>query len=533
MNKKLQALYYESRCGFQILGCLLKKQNLIKDNKYNLKASDFYEDFHKGMFATINNLVEEGVEEVTAIEIEAYLLRTSPRFYKIIFEDNDGFKWIEDSKENASLANFDYNYDRFKKMSLLRDMMEDGMDIKDIYDLEEIDSKVIREQSKNFDKSSYSDILSVYESRIVKLRDKYGDDSEGDYKRAGWNDEATIEKLKRGEVYGLMGLSGYKNQATYGNRRTKFHLMSSGTGGGKSRMALGKLATLIAVELWDHDKQSFVKNPNNPDGKLSGVYVGTEMQLDKEVDVILWAVVSGIETSKIIEWNLTQEEEERLAYARDVVKRSKIHLYDRPNYNIKMLENLVKKHQMTEDVYVLAVDYIMLTSGLVQEAREYSGGMWTREDQLYLFISKCFKEKLAIGCNIYVTSSTQLNNKKNDPTAEKNEGMIRGSFALSDKVDVGSLLLKIDKQELELVREILKKQGGWNQTLPSHVEHIFKNRGSEYGQIRIFKLLNLGNSRTIDMFATNWDYELLDMEQKIPQPIEETYQKEKIEEPVF
>lgn len=519
MNKKLKKLYYEPRCGFQIVGCLLKKHSLLDDMTFDLKHGDFYEEFHKGIFTAIFNLLQEGIEEITPIEIESYLQRISPRYYKIVFEDNDGFDWMEESIKHASLANFEHNYNRLKKMSLLRDFIDNGYDVSEILDLEEIDNKIIEQQNKAFDAMTLDDLFKTYETKMVNIKGKYETNAQGDYKRAGDNSEQTIERLKAGENYGLLGLSGYKNRVTYGNRRKKFHLMSSGTGGGKSRSALGELASLISVELWDYEKQSFVPNPNNPHGELSGIYVGTELELDREVDIILWAVISGIESSKIIEWDLTQEEEKRLYYAIEIVKKSKIHLYDRPNYDIALLENIVKKHQMTEDVYMLGIDYILLTTNLVMEARKYSDGMWTREDQLFLFISKSFKERLANGLNIYVSSSTQLNRSYNDKTAEKNEGMIRGSFALCDKVDVGSLVLKIEKQELEFIEQILKK--GWNNVVPTHVEHIFKNRGGKYDKIRIFRTVNLGNMLLEDLFCTNWDYELLDIEQVFAESITE------------
>lgn len=516
MNKKIKKMYYDTRCGFQIIGCLLKKPELLSDIKYQINHGDFVVDFHKGIFTAINNLIQEGIEEITAIEIEAYLSRTSPKFHKIIFDDNDGFDWIEESIANASLSNFDYNYNRLKKMSYLRDQIEEGNSVADILDLQEIDNATIEKQTTEFDKMTLGDLKKHFEARNIRVNAKYTSENMGDYKRAGEGAEKTLSRLKAGETYGPMSFSGYKNRVTYGARRKKFHLMSSDTGGGKSRHSLGEIGSLIAIEIWDHDKQAFVKNPNNPKGDLSGIYIGTELELDMEVDIILWAVVSGIETSKIIEMDLTEEEEERLDYAIEIIKRSKIHLYDRPNYDIAQLEGIVKKHQIDEDVYVLCIDYIMLTSNLVLEAREYSQNMWTREDQLFLFISKSFKERLANALNIYVSSSTQLNRSVNDKASEKNAGMIRGSFSLCDKVDCASIVLEVEKKELEFVDEILKK--GWDNKKPTHVEHIFKNRGGKIKACRIFKRMNLGNMKMEDLFCTDWDYKLLDVEQVFAEP---------------
>lgn len=103
--------------------------------------------------------------------------------------------------------------------------------------------------------------------------------------------------------------------------------------------------------------------------------------------------------------------------------------------------------------------------------------------------------------------------------------MIRGSFALTDKVDTGSLILEIETQELEKIDSILKKQG-WASTPPTHIEHVFKNRGGKFSKVRIFRSLNLGNMCTTDLFCTDWDYKLIDIEQIFATPFEELEEKE-------
>ena len=103
-----------------------------------------------------------------------------------------------------------------------------------------------------------------------------------------------------------------------------------------------------------------------------------------------------------------------------------------------------------------------------------------------------------------------------DKASEKNAGMIRGSFSLCDKVDCASIVLEVEKKELEFVDEILKK--GWDSKKPTHVEHIFKNRGGKIKACRIFKRMNLGNMKMEDLFCTDWGYKLLDVEQVFAEP---------------
>ncbi|APR02539.1 TPA: DnaB-like helicase N-terminal domain-containing protein [Clostridium botulinum] len=517
-NKKLIKLYYDSRTGFQVIGCLLKKPILLRDKKYDLSPDDFYNNFHQYVFSAINNLYENGVEEINFVEIEAYLHQSSPKGYKIVFEDNEGMEWLTNCEENSALSNFEYNYNRLKKFSILRDALTEGEDVSDILDLEEIDNKQIEIQSKAFDSLTIKELIQHFDKRILKLKTKYNNNKSEDYLKAGDCSEEILERIKKGETYGLLSFSGFKNRITYGNRRKKFHLCSGGSGVGKSRTALCEIACCVATELWDFNKKQFVKNPNNPDGDLSAIYIGTEMDLKMEVSIILWGIISGIETSKIIEKELDEEEWKRLYYAIDVLKRSKIHLYNEPNYDIAYIDNLITSHTLKgEDVYAIGIDYILLTGNLVLEAREYSKGMYTREDQLFLYVSKMFKEEISNKHNVFVSSSTQLNRNKSLPDSERDESMIRGSFSLCDKIDIGSIILEPTKKELEKVEDIIKQTQKWNLKRPNQVEHIFKNRGGKWKKIRIFRYVNLGNMDSTDLFVTDWDFKLIeDIEQILP-----------------
>jgi len=519
MNKKLIKQYYEARVAFQVIGCLLKKPELLRDRRYNILPTDFYLEFHCYIFGAINNLYMNGVEDITFVEIEAYINQASPYQYKTVFDDNDGMDWLAECKENSAIVNFDYNYNRLKKFALLRDALISGIDITDILDLEEVDSNIIEEQTESFNKMSIKDLLQHIDKRSLSLKVKYETKRSNEYLKAGDDSDIILERIKTGETYGLLSFSGYKNRVTYGNRRGKFHLCSGGSGVGKSRTALCEIAYCTAVELWDYEKKCFVTNPNNPNGEFSGIYLGTEMDLRMEVSIILWGVISGIETSNIIEKNLTEEEWNRLYYTIEILKRSKIHLYNEPNYDIAYIDNLLTSHTLNgEDVYAIGVDYIALTGNIAIEAQEYGKGMITREDQMYLYMSKMFKEEIAVKHDVYVSSSTQLNRNKSNPEAERDESMIRGSFSLCDKVDIGSLILEPTSQELKKVEDLIRKSNAkWCPLQPNQVEHLFKNRGGTYKKIRIFRNVNLGNMETTDLFVTDWDFKFIkELEQVLP-----------------
>ena len=520
MSRKLKALYYDNKSGFQVLGCLMKKPTLIKDKKYQLNTKDFQEALHKYVFGAIYNLVMQGVEEITDIEIESYLSQTSPKHYKAVFEDNDGFDWISMAIESASLGNFEYNYDRLRKFTLLRRYIDSGMDVSEVLDQNEIDVSLIKEKNTLFNDMTTDDIKKYFKHKIMEAEVGFDIDDESSYRKAGDESYKIKERLKEDTPYGLLTQSGYYNGATRGMVRGKFAVRSGSSGIGKSRSALLEACVACAVELWDYEKEEFIINPNNPLGDLSCAYVGTELDLEDEVETILWAIISGVPTERILENTYLEGEEDRVDYAIEILGRSKIHLNDEPNYGIGVLDSICEERTLQdENFFGLFFDYISITGEIMAEFMATRKNMAIREDQVYLWISTECK-KIAKKYDIYFGSSTQLNSKSTGDD-EKNASMIRGSFALIDKVDLATIIALPTKLELERVDDIIKGMKGFNNPKPNRVEHIFKSRGTKYKEIRIFQWVDLGTMEITDLFVTDYEFKRLNIDPILPVPYEE------------
>lgn len=515
-SKKLKNLYYDNRNGFQVLGCLMRNPNLVKDPRYRLNTKDFQESLHKYIYGAIHNLVMQDLVQITPIEIETYLANTSPKHHKVVFEDNDGFDWLERATDPdiVKLTNFEYNYYRLKKFTTLRNYIDVGMDVSDILDQQQLDLEDIESQNSDFNQMTVEDIVKHFDRKMLQVKSEANYHTEKEYKKAGDNSENVKERLKIESPYGLMSNSGYWNTITRGMQRKKFFVESGASGTGKSRSALMKLAYACATELWDYEKEKFVKNPNNPNGELSGIYVGTELELDNEVEIILWSVISGVPTEHIIENSYLEGEEGRVDYAIQVLKTSKIHLYDDADYSIMSLDAICDKHATEdENLFGLFLDYIDLTPEIMSEFSSTRKGIPSREDQAYKWLSTECK-KLAKKYDIFFGSSTQLNVKSTDQDKEKNAGMIRGSFSLIDKADLGLIFATPTQLELERVEDIIKKQGGFGKPKPNRIEHIFKSRGTKYKEVRIFQWVDLGTMEIIDLFVTDYDFKLIDINPK-------------------
>ena len=512
-NKKLKNLYYDNRNGFQVLGCLMRNPSLIKEKKYQLSTNDFQESLHKYLFGAIYNLVIQDLAQITPVEIETYLSNTSPKHHKVVFEDNDGFDWLDKAvdPEIVKLTNFDYNYNRLKKFTLLRNYIDEGFDVSEILDQTELDVSSIESQNEGFNEMAIEDITKHFDKKILTVKSKINIVDNDSYRVAG-NDSMQIkERMKLESPYGLMSNSGYWNAVTRGMLRGKFFIESASSGQGKSRSVISKLVYACAIELWDYELERFTPNPNNPDGELSGAYLGIELDLENEVEIIMWAIISGVPTERIIENTYEDGEEERVNYAIEVLSRSKIHLYDNSNYGISTIESICQKH-MTEDknFFGFFLDYIAITNEVMQEFSLHRKNMAIREDMVYLWMSAECK-RIAKKYDIFFGSSTQLNAKSTDSSKEKDAGLIRGSFAIVDKADLLLIFASPNSKEMERVEEIIKKRGGFNNLKPNRIEHISKSRGTKYKEVRIFQHVDLGTMRIIDLFVTDYDFKQIDI----------------------
>lgn len=105
---------------------------------------------------------------------------------------------------------------------------------------------------------------------------------------------------------------------------------------------------------------------------------------------------------------------------------------------------------------------------------------------------------LAVELNIFMMSSTQVNANADNNTNIRNEASIAGSRSIINKADIGAIMARPTKEELDFFHT----EGGI-QFNPNIVTDIFKVRSGEWNQVRIWSDVNLGNLRKTDLFVTN------------------------------
>ena len=142
---------------------------------------------------------------------------------------------------------------------------------------------------------------------------------------------------------------------------------------------------------------------------------------------------------------------------------------------------------------ILFYDYIHISPSLLNEFKGFN----LRNDEALLMFSTALKD-LAVELDVFMMSSTQLNAKGDDNSNIKNESAISGSRSIINKADIGLILSRPTKEELEF----LQSEGGIS-FMPTLVTDVYKVRAGEWNQVRIWSDANLGNLRKKDLFVTD------------------------------
>jgi replicative DNA helicase len=269
---------------------------------------------------------------------------------------------------------------------------------------------------------------------IIKKMDKKNIDAkrhfitykDSDRKKAGVGAKEYRQSLKDNPPYGLGLESKYLNTIFRGANRKKFMLESRGTGCGKSRSGIGRIANFCSKEIYSVAHDDFIPNPNGLGN--GGLYIGTEMGLLEEVEPILWSIVAGVDQDKIMNNTTTQEEDMRIDKAIEIIEQSCMHLIYEPNFNSEVLEQHIEEYKLDYNIGYSFFDYIMITDELVSESSKKRGGLSVRDDVALLQLSADLK-RMTKDYDIFLQSCTQISGdwKNSD---NRDSTILRGSRVL-------------------------------------------------------------------------------------------------------
>ena len=173
ITKKQIEKYHDKRTSCQVLGCIMKSPNLLKDKKYALNSDDFPHGLHQLIHTCVYNLSLQGLNEVKIADIETYLNTNDPKSYKVVFESEKNVEWLSQIYEDGNNSNYDYYYNKLRKLSLLRSYMTEGTDVSGMLDMDEIDHIIIKQQQEKFESMTLSEVQQHFDRKNFNVKEKF------------------------------------------------------------------------------------------------------------------------------------------------------------------------------------------------------------------------------------------------------------------------------------------------------------------------------------------------------------------------
>lgn len=318
-------------------GLIAEPELMSMSKQYNLKVDDFPEKFHKLIFGSIFNLYQQGISEISPQVLDGYLSAFALQYR--IYEDNQGLDYLFKVEELGMPSNFDYYYNRIKKYSFLRTCISQGINVSDIFDTTMVDIKDSEKQQEAFDEMSLEDMVKRIENRVMDIKGEFLFDSEkrGSQMAEGLRETIADKKLK--PTYGNQLASSYYTAVTRGALPRKLMLISGNSGSGKSRFALANLLTICVPEIYDKEKNKWVKT--GATGR--GTFISTELE-DMEIKIPSLCFIADIDEDKIHRAALSDEEQIRLDRAIEILEETPIWFEELHDFDLEDIEHVIEKN---------------------------------------------------------------------------------------------------------------------------------------------------------------------------------------------
>ena len=481
-----------------VIGTLMHTPKLLlQTDKYQITSTDFENPVYRYIFWAIENLAPGASKELTPYEIEKWMY-DSPSA-RGIYEARNGRQALIDC-EGVPVSSFDGLYSLFKKENLIRDLHNTlRMDTSNLYvetPISEHDKKI----DEQFANSTTQDILDSIEKDFSKVRSKYtlNDTSESQTLYSGIED--MLAELEVNPEIGLPLQGKLFNHIISGAIPGRFYLRSAASGVGKTRSMMADACHLAFPVKYNWDSRKWEQSGYNEKVMI----IITEQNFD-EVKKMALAYLSGINETKIKQNLCNDAEKAILAQSVSVMKtfEDNFRVVRVPSPSISLVKQLIREQVTLYEISYVFYDYIFISPSLLGEFR----GIALRNDEILLMFSDALKQ-LAVELDIFIMSSTQVNSNADNPKEIRNEASIAGSRAVINKADVGCVMARPTKDELKILASV-SDQFGYQ---PNIVTDIYKLRGGENTQTRVWSYMNLGTLRKQDLFVTNSRMEVVDID---------------------
>ena len=470
----------------QLFGSLMKRpQFLSETDRYQLSLDDFYYKFDKYIFAAIENLYRGGANKIQPIDVENYLQSNGAA--SVIFKQNNGIEYLQDAEYLSETQNFEFYYKRLKKINLLTKLQNDGFDISEFY-IEDLTNPKALEVNKNFEKLEIDEILDALKRKVLGLENEFTQNEVTRTESAFTGIEDIIESAQLQTDIGVPVQGDILNEVISGARRGTLIIRSAASGTGKTRQAVGD-ACLIAYPFRYEPKQDkWVQIGSG----CKTMFIATEQTIP-EIQKMILSYLTGFNESKFRYGNFTEKENRIIRQAVWIMEQYKDNFFivQMPAPRIDLVKNLVREQVLLHGIEYVFFDYIFICPSLLGEFK----GVSLRNDEILLMFSTALKE-LAVELNICMFTSTQVNANADSNQNIRNESSIAGSRAVINKADIGMVMARPSKEEIDFFAST-------GEPIPTIVTDIYKVRSGEWTQVRIWSIVDLGNLRKEDLYMTD------------------------------
>ena len=497
----MSSKYVDRTALVQVVGCIYNSPQILDlTDKYIISENDFPDEMLKIIVGSIYKLHELGVQQMTLENINDFLAN-KPKS-EAVYKKDKGEEWLLKASEVANHVTFDYYYNRMKKMSLLRAYDNYGIDVSWLYDPDNIfDSKLKQQQEDFLDNASLEDIAIKVDNKIDEIKMIYVREALDDAAQAGDGIEDLISRLEETPEIGVPLYGSLINTVTRGARLKKLYLRSAPTGVGKSRTMVADTCYIGCPQIYDENFGWIRTGASQPT-----LYITTEQEVE-EIQTMMLAFLSNVDEDHILNGRYEGDEKQRILQAAQILKKSPVYIEELPDFSLQDIEDIFKKGIRDHDVKYVMFDYVHSSIKILSEISQRAGGVKLREDNILFMLAIRLKD-LCNQYGVFIMTSTQLNGDWKEAKIP-DQNLLRGAKSIGDKIDWGGILLPVTTEDIESLEPILTSGVFEKPTLKLSV---YKNRRGRYKSLYLWCKANLGTCRVNPMFATTYDYELIQID---------------------
>ena len=373
----------DKRTVQQLLGSLMKKPQLLSQvDKYSFVITDFPSRFEKYIFSAIEGLYRNGATNIQPIDVENFLNMNQAA--AVTFKEKNGIEYLQDIIELSEVENFDYYYDKFKKLNLLKDLQKSGFDITEFY-CDDLTNPKSQEINEKFESLTIKDITNGVRKKLLGLESKYEVNDEVEIQSAASGIDEFVEQLGVAYEIGMPVQGSIYNQIIDGAKKGTLTIRSAGSGIGKTRNAVADACYLA----YPFRYNSTTCEWEQEGGSEKVLFIVTEQRF-KEVKMMILAYLTDINATRFKYADFSDRERGVITQATNLMKvyEDNLILVKMPNPSIELVKTIVRENCITHNIGYVFYDYIFIGPSLLDEFR----GFAIRNDEILLMFATALKD---------------------------------------------------------------------------------------------------------------------------------------------